>query len=196
MDIKQTNIYDNLEEFPIYNFNKCLKGDLKFMFLSRRGEVNEEINNKWSELYNEYCELTNSSESITYNNLVLEVKWLQTRLVFVPNLIELFIKTPIKERKDILKELKKWKSCFRKEEDVDKALKQLKNSENKIKRKLQELEDIKNKNKELKEMTIQKQAIKIKRALGINVDIFKDSVVTWISYFNEIEELNNKKPAS
>ena len=195
MDVKTRRFYENLEEMPIYNFYKCYKGDLKYILLDKNQEVKEDVKEAWKELLDKYHELTLNNETLNFYTLVLEVKFLENRDLYAPILLNLAIKTPEKERKELFDELRKWKLPIKTLKDVDKCLKVLNNSKNKLNRKRQEIEDYKNKNGDLstKETSLQKQAIKIEKALGIKPDIFKDSVVTWISYFDEIKELSAKK---
>lgn len=195
MDVKTRSFYETLEEIPIYNFYKCYKGDLKYILLDRKQEVKEDVKKAWEELLNKYHELTVNNETLNFYALVLEVKFLENRDLYAPILLNLASKTPKKEREDLFKELRKWKLPIKNLKDIDKCLKVLNNSKNKLNRKKQEIEDYKNKNGDLstKETSLQKQAIKIEKALGIKPDIFKDSVVTWISYFDEIKELSAKK---
>ena len=195
MDVKTRRFYETLEEMPIYNFYKCYKGDLKYILLDRSQEVKEDVKEVWKELLDKYHELTLNNETLNFYTLVLEVKFLENRDLYAPILLNLAIKTPEKERKELFDELRKWKLPIKTLKDVDKCLKVLNNSKNKLNRKLEEIEDYKSKNGNLttKEVSLQKQAIKIQKALGIKPDIFKDSVVTWISYFDEIKELSAKK---
>lgn len=195
MDIKTRSFYESLEEIPIYNFYKCYKGDLSYIFLDRNGEITEDVEQVWSELLNEYHELTVNNDTIWFYDTILEVKWLENRLIFVPILLDTATKTPINDRKNLFKEIKSWKLPINSLKDVDKCLKALENSKNKLNRKLEEIKDYKEKkkNNNVKETSLQKQAIGIERHLGIKPNIFKDSVVTWISYFDEIKELSAKK---
>ena len=67
---KTESIYTDLDLMPIYNFDKCMNDDLKFMYLSKKGEVNEYVTNEWSKLFDAYCDLTVNSEILRYYRLI------------------------------------------------------------------------------------------------------------------------------
>lgn len=195
MDIKHTNVYTSLEVFPIYNFYKCLSGNLQYIYKDREGDLTEEIDKLWSKLYDEYFKLISNSEHQQYFRLILEIEWLKNRLVYAPVLLNLLLKTPKNNREGIQKELKRWRLPFKTEKDIDKCLTVLNNSKTKLKRKRTELEGLNNKNSKLKEnsISLEKQSVKLQRRLGVTPDIFKDSVMKWLAYWDELKELSDKK---
>lgn len=195
MDIKHTNIYTSLEVFPIYNFYKCLSGNLEYIYKSREGDLTKEIDKLWSKLYDEYFKLISNSEHQQYFRLILEIEWLKNRLVYAPVLLNLLLKTPKKDREDIQKELKRWRLPFKTEKDIEKCLTVLNNSKTKLKRKQTELEELNNKNSKLKDnsISLEKQSVKLQRRLGVTPNIFKDSVMKWLAYWDELKELSDKK---
>lgn len=195
MDIKNTNIYTDLEVFPIYNFYKCLSGNLEYIYEERKGEVTEEIEGLWAKLYDEYFELISNNEHQQYFRLVLEIEWLRNRLTYAPILINQLLKTPENDRKEVIDELKKWRLPIKTENDIPKCLDILNNSKTKIKRKEDELNELNNKNSKLKDngISLEEQSVKLQRRLGVTPDIFKDSVIKWLAYWKELKELSNKK---
>lgn len=195
MDIKHTNVYTDLEVFPVYNFFKCLGGNLEYIYKDREGEINNNITKLWGKLYNKYFTLTSNSEHQQYFRLVLEIEWLKNRLFYVPVLINQLLKTPKNNRKEIIQEIKKWRVTFNSEKDIDKCLNLLNNSKTKLKRKESELEELNKKNSKLKDsnISLEKQSVKLQRRLGVTPDIFKDSVIKWLAYWDELKELSDKK---
>lgn len=192
MGTESTTFFNNLRDFPIFNFDMCMKGELNYIYQSRKGEVTEDIKSLWDDLYNEYFQLTSNSEHQQYFRLVLEVRWLKNRLIYAPILIDLAFKTPEKERKLVFDELKKWKLNIKTEKDLEKAAAILNNSKTKIKRKESELQELNEKNEKLStnKISLESQAVKIYKRIGLKPDIFKDSVLTWLAYWDEIKELN------
>lgn len=192
MDINTTAFYDDLETMPIYNFYKCSKGEMRYIYHNRKGGTTEEIVKVWDEMYNKYHELTATSENVNYYNLIIEAKWLERRLIYAPLLIELALKTPQKDREKIYKELRGWKLFIKSEKDIEKALTILNNSRTKLKRKELEIEEHIKRNEKLKSvgMSLEKQAVKLQRRLGVTPNIFKDSVLKWLAYFEELEQLS------
>lgn len=194
MDINTTAFYDDLETMPIYNFYKCSKWEMRYIYHNRKGETTEEIVKVWDEMYNKYHELTATSENVNYYNLIIEAKWLERRLIYAPLLIELALKTPQKDREKIYKELRGWKLFIKSEKDIEKALTILNNSRTKLKRKELEIEEHIKRNEKLKSvgMSLEKQAVKLQRRLGVTPNIFKDSVLKWLAYFEELEQLSKE----
>ncbi len=199
MATKHTYIYEDLDMMPIYNFDKCEKGDLRFMYEGKKGEILPSISEKWEELYNKYCELTASNQSANFYRLIGEITWLEKRLLFAPVLLNLLLKTDKSKHLPILKELSAWRLPINGRKnlliEIERITKALNNSKTKLNRKISEYEEIKNQNELLKNegTTIQAQAIMIYKALGTKPDIHSDSVIMWLEYFNEINKLNTKK---
>lgn len=195
MDIKHTDVYTNLEIFPIYNFYKCLSGNLEYIYKDRSGDITKDIDKLWSKLYDEYFKLISNSEHQQYFRLILEVEWLKNRLIYAPVLLNLLLKTPKNDRKELEKELKRWRLPYSNEKSIDKCLTVLNNSKTKLKRKETEIEELNKKNSKLKEanISLEKQSVKLQRRLGVTPDIFKDSVVKWLAYWDELKELSDKK---
>lgn len=195
MDIKHGHFYKNLETFPVYNFYKCLSGNLQFIYHGREGGITKEIEELWQKLYNNYFELISNSEHQQYFRLVLEIEWIKNRLFFAPVLLNLMLKTPLDDRKEIISELKKWRLSVKTEEDIDKCLNLLNNSKTKLKRKEEELKELTSNNEKLKteNVSLEKQSVKLQRRLGVTPDIFKDSIIKWLAYWDELKELANKK---
>ena len=199
MDIKNADIYTDLDIIPIYNFDKCINGDLKYLFVSKKQDITKDVTSKWNTLYNKYCELTVNSETSRYYRLVGEIKFLENRLVYVPQLINIALKTPKNDVKHILKEIRAWKLPINIKEveraNIEKVLTALNNSKTKLKRKLEELEGLKKDNEQVSSIktTLQSQAVKIHKMLGVKPNIFEDSVTTWLAYWDEIKELSKKK---
>lgn len=195
MVTKHENIYTNLEVFPIYNFYKCLSGVMEYIYIDRKGEVTEEILSIWDGLYDEYFKLISNSEHQNYFRLILEVEWLKNRLIYAPILINIVLKTPENDRKVINDELRRWRLPINTVNDIPKCLEILNNSKTKIKRKEEEIEDLNAKNSKLKEnsISLEKQSVKLQRRLGVTPDIFKDSVIKWLAYWDELKEISSKK---
>jgi hypothetical protein len=197
MVIKNKNIYTSLETLPIYNFEKCIKGDLTYLNINRENLITDGLEDIWQVLYNDYCELTLTSETERYYRLVGEITWLENRFKFVPVLLNFLLKTPKDDRVDIIKALKLWKISISLKKPLEKQIETtltiLNNSKNKLNRKKNELEELQGNNEQLKavSMSLQQQSIKIYKALGIKPNIFEDSVLMWLSYWEEIKNIKS-----
>lgn len=192
MVAKHEYIYTDLDEIPIYNFTKCVGGDLKFMYQSKRGKINDFIDEKWQIIYNDYCELTTSSKTLRYYRLIGEIEYLRKRDKIAPILINLLLKIPKNDRKGVIKELKEWGLRIYEDKDLEqeikKALKILNNSKNKLNRKLDELNEIKDKPTE--GLSLSAQKAKLHKLLGIDVNVMTTSVLEWLAYWKEVEQLS------
>jgi len=198
MVIEHTDIYTDLDLLPIYNFDKCINGELKYLYTSKKGEISDELTEQWEILYNKYCELTANSETSRYYRLIGEIKSLENRLIYYPVLLNNLLKTPKKDIEPILEELRLWKLPINTNKDIEKEIERvltaLNNSKTKLTRKKNELEDLKKHNEQIKSVNIslQGQSVKIHKLLGVKPNIFEDSVTTWLAYWNEIKNLNSK----
>lgn len=195
MATKHENIYTDLETLPIYNFFKCIDGDLTYLNISRKELIIDGLNDVWQKLYNKYCELTLTGETQIYYRLLGEIEWLKNRFKIAPILFNTLLKTPKDDRKELIDALKRWKLNISEKKELEPQIESciviLNNSKNKLKRKIAELEEIKKRNEQINSvgMSLQKQAIKIHKLLGVKPNIFEDSVMMWLSYWEEIKNI-------
>lgn len=194
MATKHKNFYTNLDTIPIYNFIKCTEGKLQFMYELKKGVVNKKITDKWEELYNQYCELTNTNETLRYYKLIGEIEWLKNRDKIAPILIQKLLKSPLNECINEIKELKEWGLSIKVKKDLEKeiqrCIKILNNSKNKLNRKLEEFGQMKDKPRG--GMSLQAQKAKLHRLLNIDVNIMTASVLEWLAYWKEVEQLSKE----
>lgn len=194
MVIEHTDIYTDLDILPIYNFDKCMNGELKYLFPSKKGVINKDVEQLWEKMYNAYCLLTVNNESLTYYRLIGEIAWLEKRLIFVPILLNLLLKTPNKDKSQILKELSAWKFSINEvnplESEIELVITALNNSKTKLKRKIDEYKDIKEKPKDGVSLAVQKA--KLHRLLNIDVNTRITSVTEWLAYWGEVKLLSKK----
>ena len=192
MDVSTKSIYTDLDDLPIYNFMKCVKGELKYMHEERRGKVTRKLRKKWDKLYNKYCELTYTNETLNYYKLVGEIDYLVNRERICKILISSILKTPLKDCLPLINELSEWGLSINiknnLKEEINRCILILNNSKNKIERKTNELELIKN--KPVEEISLQAQKAKLHRLLSINVDLKSTSVTEWLAYWEEVKHLS------
>lgn len=184
--------YTDLGEMPIYNFDKCMSGNLNFMYKSKEGEITEELKEVYTKLFNEWCELTYNNEILGIYSKIIQIEYLKTRLKIVPLLIDVLLKTPKGDQKELFITLRKWKMNIYEEKDIKKCYIQLKAAKTKLSILKDELKELTNKNDVDVKQTIQRQSIVISKQLGVKVDIYKDSVLHWHGYFQELQKLSSK----
>jgi hypothetical protein len=188
---KKNKLYQDLDELPIYNFHKCFKGELKFLYSDRIIANENEASETWEKLYNKYCELTFSNTSLRYYRLIGEIELLKNKQIFVPVLLDLLLKTPKEDTVDIYEELKKFGVRLNKNQDISKqierGLKNIKGSENKLNRKVDELDRINN--KPVVSLTLQEQKAKLHKILGFAIDLHNTSVSEWLAYWEEVKNI-------
>lgn len=190
MATKHKDFYKDLDTMPIYNFMKCIDRELKYMYVSKNGEITNKIVNKWEKLYNKFCELTKNNEMFRYYRLIGEIEYLDKRIEIAPVLVSFLSKNI--DKQSICDELGEWglKLNLKKplKPQLDRIAKTLNNSKNKLNRKKEELEKINNKPKE--DISLQAQKAKLHRILGISVNIFTTSVTEWLAYWDEVKQLS------
>lgn len=191
MVIENENIYDNIDELPIYNFHKCSKGEFKYLFKDKKLKESPLVSKTWNNIYNEYCKLTYNNSVLRFYRLFGEIEYLKNLQIFAPVLLNLLTKTPKDDRVIIYEELKKWKIKLNINDSLDKqlekGLKYINNSKNKLKRKEAELNEIKD--KPVKSYTLQQQKAKLHKALGVDVNLHTCSVTEWLAYWDEVKSL-------
>ncbi len=198
MAVKNTNIYTDLDELPIYNFYKCIDGRLEYLYEERKGSINDDITSIWRRLYNDYCEITITKRQERYYRLLSTVKWLEERLIYAPILIEALLKSPSEERDGLIIELNNWKLKINKNKNIDNELKRclniLNNSRSKIKRKHEELKLINKDSGEFNEsLSLSSQKTKLHKLLGLDVNTRTATVTEWISYWKDVKDLKINK---
>lgn len=188
--------YLDLGEIPIYNFDKCISGELQYMLVNRCDRKNfvicDDIQSAYDKMYNEWCLLTSNNEILSVYNKILKLNYLMTRANIVPLLLKMLLQTPKQDSKDIYKSLRKLNINIYSEEDVEKALKQIEASRTKINILNDQIEEDVSKFKVDVRQSIQEQSIIISRNLNLKADIYKDSVLHWLGYFKELEKVKRK----
>lgn len=193
---KNITFFDSLDDISIYRLDKCLQGHLKYLITSYEygviKELPEGINDAWDVLYNEWCKLTVSLDSMRMYSLRLEINYLYNMLLFVPTLLNTFIKDG--QNKKVKEELKAWGYSFNDNHDyldqLDRMAAQLRATESKYNLKLEEYSDLSK--SDTKALTLQEQKVKLERALGVSIRLKRTSATEWLAYCKEIETL--KKP--
>lgn len=197
MVVANKNIYRDLGELPIYNFYKCRKGKLEYLYEEKKGDVTNELIELWGKLLNDFCELTLSSRQKRYYKTLAEIEFLEKRLIFVPNILNLITKTPVYDRAEYYDALKDWKTPINPKKDLDKEIERviniLNNSTNKINRKKDEIKAYDKQAEDLNDSNISLESLQIKlsRALGLQINVHECSVAQWVANW---EEVKNIKP--
>ena len=196
------DLFLGIGDIPIYNFDKMLQtNNLSYLVVDwderKEIEVPEQAQERWNEIYNEYCKRTANNESLTFYNLAYEISYLEMRYTsiysLVTNLCEAY-------KKEIGLRLNKWGVPFNINGKIKPQLKQiesnLKFAAHIIQRKKTKLEGLKGEGKE-EGSSIIKQKIKLERVTGLKIDLKKTSVEEWIELFNEAKSIaqQNKKAA-
>lgn len=195
MDINNRYVYENIDEIPVYNFFKCCEGKYNYMYNDRKGEVNDDVIDTFKKLHDKYCALTISNKTLKYYRLIGEVEYMEKKLIFMPVLVNLLIKTPVKSNTPIIKEIKNWGYKINNDKELKPQLEnitqRLNNLKTKLKRTNDELTQLNEGNGE--NISLPKQVAKLKSILkGVSVDIYRDSVATWVAYWDQVEELNKR----
>ena len=195
MDNVNRYVYEDIDEIPVFNFFKCCEGKYKYMYNDRKGDETEEVIKTFKNIYDKYCELTITNKTLKYYRLIGEIEWLEKKLMFVPILVNLLVKAPVEKKKLVIDEIKTWgfKIDLKKplKEQLENIAQRLNNSTTKLQRKKDEVEEINGVEKG--DVSLSKQVAKLKTILtGVSIDINKDSIATWVAYWDEVAAINNK----
>jgi len=200
--------YRNCDELPIYNFYKVMETK-NYCFLCldydeyNELELKEDVEELWSEIYEEYVNISGDSSTAMYYELIQEVLYLETRYKVALDLLKNLASESMSEEMKMayIEELREWKYKIDISkplgEELDRMIVQLKGSENKIRLKNNELEQFKDEGSKNEKVSLIKQTVKLEQALGRNnIDTKKIPVSKWIAMMNEVKEINESRRKS
>lgn len=157
----------------------------------------ERLSEVWSNIYKEYCELTNDNRSLEYYRLKQELLYLETRKAVASKiLVQITMrKMPNDVFMEYIKELKAWGYKYNAKKmmvsELENLSGQIKFSQNRINLTNEKLESFKNTGRTV---DIEEQALKIEYALGKDVvDPWNTSVKRWVKMCDQIAEINRNR---
>lgn len=176
-------LYTCLDDIIISSFFKILDTkDMKYMFKDSKLHKKYEglANKNWMDIYDEYLDVTENSESVNYFRLIDELSYLKLRYKVIGSLIE----SLNEHNKELVgKELNAWGVIFNIKGTVkdqeENLLRFLRASKNKILRKTSELEEI-TKREDKKKFNFIEQKMRLTHITGINIDADKMVMTEWI----------------
>lgn len=190
--MKNTKLYLGIGDMPIYNFDKILQtNNLSYMVVDwnerKEIEIPKDANERWEEIYNEYCKITANNDALTFYSLNCEVLYLETRFYIVSNLINGLSEI---NKESFGRELNAWKIPFNIKGSIKKQAEQLKRhlriAEQNLNMKKRKRDALKN--DDVEETTLLKQVIIIQEQLGVKIDIRKDSVEYFLAAIDRLKE--------
>ena len=197
------DLYLGIGDLPIYNFDKMLQtNNLSYMVLdwNERKDIEppEQAQERWDDIYNEYCKRTANNDALSFYSLSCEIGYLETRYYIVANLIYSLNET---NKKEIGRELNAWKIPFNINGKVEPQIKQLQSNlkfaAHILERKKTKLENLKGDEEENKSTSFIKQAIIIQEQLSVKIEMKKDSVEYFLTCIERIKEkLEQQKKVS
>jgi len=191
-------IYQGTHDMPIYHFWKCLvKDDMRYMVVgwNERDEIKipEDADEKFFDVFNEYCMKTANNETDTYYALLNEIDYMKRRY----NILAILVGELNEENKEAYgNEIQLWGFRF----DLKKTVaEQIKNFEKQFRAARQ---DIELKEDELKKLTgetdegeplnLYKKKIRLERILGISIELKATVIDEWIEIESEAKEVNEE----
>lgn len=179
----ETSDYTHLAKEPYSNFVKDI------------GQ--EKLSKVWSDIYKEYCELTNDNRALEYYRLKHELTYLETRRQIAGKLFTQITmrNMPREVFMTYIEEIRHWGFKYKKNRKVLTELeslgKQIKSTANRIsmtRAKLKSFETGSN------PVPLGKQVLDVEVALGKNsIDPKTTTVVNWILMFQKIKEMNAER---
>ena len=188
-------IYLGIGDMPIYNFDKLLKtNNLSYMVVgwNEREEIEppKEAEERWNDIYNEYCERTANNDALNYYTLSSEIGYLEMRYSaiysLVYNLCEAY-------KKEIGRLINKWGVPFnidgKIEPQMETLQRHLRIAEQNLKLKQRKLNEIKKNQEEGESLSLIQQKIKLERVLKLSIEIKKTTAEEWIELHKEAKEV-------
>jgi hydroxylamine reductase (hybrid-cluster protein) len=191
------------DTLSVYAFHKIMEqGDYSLLaknpynnFVIDTGrDILEEV---WSNIYKQYCELTNDNRALEYYRLKSELIYLETRRQVVGKLFSQIAMRNMNRNvfMQYIKEIRKWGFKYKKEckvlsemEDLALQIKSTPNRINMCRSKLEGFETASN------PMAIDKQVLRVEQALGKNsINLKETSVTKWVYMIQHIKEINEQR---
>lgn len=195
------DLYLGIGDLPIYNFDKMLQtNNLSYMVLdwNERKDIEppEQAQERWDDIYNEYCKRTANNDALSFYSLSCEIGYLEMRYTsiyaLVTNLCEGY-------KEEIGKRLNMWGVPFNIKGKIEPQLKQmesnLKFAAHIIEKKKTKLKGLKGDEDEERTSLIQ-QKIKLERVVGLKIDLKQTSVEEWIELFKEAKSIGQQQKAA
>lgn len=193
------DLFLGIGDMPIYNFDKVLKtNNMSYMVVgwNERTEIEppKEAQERWDEIYNDYCKKTANNEALTFYSLSAEIGYLEMRYTSIHALINSLCEA---YKKEIGLRLNKWGVPFNIKGKIKPQLKQLETqlriAKQNLGMKTRKLDGLKTDEEE--SVSIIKQKIKLERVVNIKIDLKTTSVEEWIELFNEAKDIVQQQKA-
>ena len=196
---KQLRFYFSCDDFPIWNFHKIMEtSDYSYLVIDWDGfeklDIDQEkASERWGQIYNEYCRLTQNNKAITYYRNRQRLMWLETRVVVCGKMLVQMSMRNMREEMffEYIKVLRNFEVPYPKDvkdikciEDAGRFLKATKNQ-------IELLRDEIKKMSEIGEyVPFEKELVDVEHALGKNeINPRTTSVSKWIQLINKIKEI-------
>lgn len=185
--IQNQNItYSSVEDLPIWNYQKIIEGDYRWLILGFEGYGNVDIPSNaeivFKRIQKEYYKLTKSNKSIEYIELLEEISELELRYTEANAALTMLTYVEDKQiRKELIQELSHRRFLINPKNPFDKEFerlsRQLRSVRGKINRKRGELDKYQGDNDD--QVSLFAQKVNIERILGVSIDLKKTVLAEW-----------------
>jgi len=185
--IQNQNItYSSVEDLPIWNYQKIIGGDYRWLILGFEGYGNVDIPSNaeivFRRIQKEYYKLTKSNKSIEYIELLEEISELELRYTEANAALTMLTYVEDKQiRKELIQELSHRRFLINPKKPFDKEFerlsRQLRSVRGKINRKRGELDKYQGDNDD--QVSLFAQKVNIERILGVSIDLKKTVLAEW-----------------
>lgn len=199
-------LYTNCGELPKWNFDKIEETkDLKYLVqLSEYGKkckAPENAEEIWENIREEYALKTQNDKITLYFNLLAEISGMENRIYFAKLILQQLATrgNTMTEamRKEYINELRALRFYLNEskpfKEEVERLIRQLKTVSTKLEAKTKEAKEFEEKNFKGGETNTTQLKIRIQRALRVEIDLKKTTVLEWLEWINEAIQSNGKK---
>lgn len=196
------DLFLGISDMPIRNFEQALKtNNMSYLVVGwderKEIEVPEDANERWGEIYNEYCKRTANNEALTFYSLSCEIGYLEMRYTAIYSLISNLCE---QYKKEIGLRINKWGLPFNVDGKISDQLpaleRHLRIAQQGIGIKKRKLDALKM-DEEEEPTSFLKQVIIINEQLGIKIDMKMDSVEYFFAAIERLKEkIQQQKKAS
>ncbi len=201
---KESDLYKGCADLPMHNFSIVREtSDFRWLAVGFTGyskvQLPDDVDKLFEDIMNEYCGLSQSTKSLDYYELIVDINKLETRYETVKALLLMLPPpTPKKTMKAIINELHEWKfkfdptAPFKKE--MHRMTRQLSSALTRINSKIEDLEKFQEDNDE-EPASMMVNKIALERVLNKNrIDLKVVTVEEWVAIINEAKRVTKQIP--
>lgn len=188
----ESEVYKTCAEINIKTFYDIIKND-DITLLVKSGEVPDNIEEIWENIYDEYCSMADDGNFRSQLRLRARINSMKAKLYFCTGVVDIMTKgnTTDKTIARCYEVLRKYGYILDEKKAIAKNVESLIRSMNQLQTQISLKTLELDKGNKKTEINLMKSVVKLKRALKIDIDIFKTSVEEWVYLNKEALEISH-----